>query len=320
MQQRMFRTYSQDDAIARTYKKMQKKQTRVMIDLLEDIYTQPGGFKGHEIRKKLMDVFGLLDSVIDESDPDTDLPQIYHAYQTAESLRKWVDENNQLKSIVIKDLFSAHEWDSLKPKYQKLYNTTLDKLFPKIKDWSWLPLIGFIHDLGKVLATEEWGSLPQEFVVGDTFPVNEPFATANVYADNRFFAKNPDLTHKSNYEKHCGFDNLKMSFGHDTYCYSVMKNNRNHFPPEALYIIHYHSFYPWHSPKAGERGYTRVANRNDWLMLPLLKLFQKSDLYSKAAEVPDIKKLEPYYEGLIRKFIPGENECDATQSPGMLRW
>ena len=30
----------------------------------------------------------LLDTIIDDSDPDTDRPQSYHAYQTAEALRK----------------------------------------------------------------------------------------------------------------------------------------------------------------------------------------------------------------------------------------
>ncbi len=36
----------------------------------------------------IWDAFKVLDSLIDESDPDTALPQIYHAFQTAEALKK----------------------------------------------------------------------------------------------------------------------------------------------------------------------------------------------------------------------------------------
>lgn len=32
----------------------------------------------------------------------------------------------------------------------------------------------------------------------------------------------------------------------------------------------------------------------------------KFDLYSKADTVPDVKKLKPYYQKLIDKYIPGE--------------
>jgi len=34
--------------------------------------------------------------------------------------------------------------------------------------------------------------------------------------------------------------------------------------------------------------------------------YSKFDLYSKADTVPDVKKLKPYYQKLIDKYIPGE--------------
>ena len=39
-------------------------------------------------------------------------------------------------------------------------------------------------------------------------------------------------------------------------------------------------------------------------MLPLLKYFQKSDLYSKSRDIPDNKKIEDKFKNLIDKYIP----------------
>lgn len=41
-------------------------------------------------------------------------------------------------------------------------------------------------------------------------------------------------------------------------------------------------------------------------MLKWVQEFNKFDLYTKSENVPDIKKLIPYYQGLIDKYIPGE--------------
>ena len=41
-----------------------------------------------------------------------------------------------------------------------------------------------------------------------------------------------------------GLDNVKMSWGHDEYLYQIVKD---YLPQEALYMIRYHSFYPWHT-------------------------------------------------------------------------
>jgi len=77
--------------------------------------------------KKVMSVWEaaeLLNELVDDSDPDLDLPQIVHLLQTAEACRK------------------AH---------------------PK-EDW--LHLTGFLHDLGKVMSHEAFGSLAQWACVG----------------------------------------------------------------------------------------------------------------------------------------------------------
>lgn len=49
------------------------------------------------------------------------------------------------------------------------------------------------------------------------------------------------------YEPRCGIDNLLMSWGHDEYLYRVLVHNNCKLPDEALAMIRYHSFYPWHA-------------------------------------------------------------------------
>lgn len=54
--------------------------------------------------------------------------------------------------------------------------------------------------------------------MGDTFPVGCAFSPANVFPDT--FAQNPDAAHPvyasecGVYERHCGLDRVKMSWGH----------------------------------------------------------------------------------------------------------
>lgn len=49
------------------------------------------------------------------------------------------------------------------------------------------------------------------------------------------------------YKPKCGISNLIMSWGHDEYLYRVLIHNKTKLPKEALTMIRYHSFYPWHA-------------------------------------------------------------------------
>ncbi|NXC48063.1 MIOX oxygenase, partial [Penelope pileata] len=40
-------------------------------------------------RMSVMQALELLDQLVDESDPDVDFPNSFHAYQTAEGIRHW---------------------------------------------------------------------------------------------------------------------------------------------------------------------------------------------------------------------------------------
>ncbi|KAI9804714.1 MAG: hypothetical protein M1825_001082 [Sarcosagium campestre] len=187
-----------------------------------------------------------LNTLIDESDPDTSLSQIEHLLQAAEAIRR-----------------------DGKPR--------------------WMQLTGLIHDLGKLLyffdAQGQWD------VVGDTFPVGCAFDEAIIYHDT--FKGNPDHGHAvystkyGVYRQGCGMSNLMLSWGHDEYLYQVVRSQSS-LPEEALAMIRYHSFYPWHTGGA----YMHFMDEHDEQMLAAVKAFNPYDLYSKSDSVPKVEELK----------------------------
>ena len=208
-------------------------------------------------RMSVWEAMEYLNTLVDDSDPDTDLTQIEHLVQTAEAIRR-----------------DGH---------------------PR-----WMVLTGLIHDLGKILCL--WGE-PQWAVVGDTFPVGCAWSDKIVYGE--YFAANPDTnvpayqTRVGIYEEGCGLDKVDTSWGHDEYMYHVVKD---YLPQPGLYMIRYHSVYPWHQ----EGAYGYFMDARDREMLPWVQKFNPYDLYSKSAERPDLDQLRPYYEDLISEFLPAE--------------
>lgn len=203
----------------------------------------------------IWEALDYLNTLVDDSDPDTDLSQIEHVLQTAEAIRR-----------------DGH---------------------PR-----WMVLAGLIHDLGKVLCL--YGE-PQWAVVGDTFPVGCAWSDKIVFPE--FFAQNPDAavpeyqTKLGIYQEGCGLRKVDVSWGHDEYLYHVVKD---YLPDEALYMIRYHSFYPWHR----EGQYSYLLDDHDRAMLPWVQKFNPYDLYSKSAERPKLSEVKPYYDGLINEYFP----------------
>src|SRR5579862_5811912 len=162
----------------------------------------------------------------------------------------------------------------------------------------WFVLTGFLHDMGKVLCL--FGE-PQWAVVGDTFPVGCRYSEKIVYPE--FFAENPDSavpeyqTRLGVYSQGCGLRNVSMSWGHDEYLYQIMKD---YLPEPALYMIRYHSFYSQHR----EHGYEHLLDDHDREMFEWVNKFNPYDLYSKSPKPPVVAELKPYYEGLIKKYLP----------------
>jgi len=206
----------------------------------------------------------LLNELVDDSDPDTEHAQIVHLLQTAESIRK---------------------------------------AYPG-EEYEWFHLVGFIHDLGKVLAHPKLYNEPQWAVVGDTFPVGCKHEDTVVF--NEFFEHNPDSfnplynTKYGIYSDGIGLENVHFSWGHDEYLYQVCKLNNSTLPEVALNVIRYHSFYSWHQNNA----YSYLMNEEDKITLKWVKEFQKHDLYSKLPEKLSEERLLPYYKNLMAKYFP----------------
>uniref|UniRef100_A0A336L865 Inositol oxygenase n=1 Tax=Culicoides sonorensis TaxID=179676 RepID=A0A336L865_CULSO len=257
-----FRDYTVDEndpikeRVRRTYRLMHKNQTVDFVLSRYDEWLKFDHFEG-TIREGLE----KLNELVDESDPDIDLPNIIHAFQAAERAREE---------------------------------------FPEL---DWLHLTGLIHDLGKIMAfygEEQWS------VVGDTFPVGCLWSPNIVYRKDSFHGNkdgdNPKYNTKYGmYKPNCGIQNLIMSWGHDEYMYRVLKYNKSTLPDIACNIIRYHSFYPWHT--SGDYDYFSTPEDEEikkWVLI-----FNRYDLYTKSAKVPDIDELWPYYQSLIDKYCPG---------------
>lgn len=167
----------------------------------------------------------------------------------------------------------------------------------------WFQLVGLIHDLGKLLYF--FDSRGQWDVVGDTFPVGCKFLKKIIFSES--FKKNPDIlnplynTKYGIYSKHCGLDKVMLSWGHDEYMYHVAKNSST-LPAEALAMIRYHSFYPWHH----EGAYSYLMNDHDKEMFEAVRAFNVYDLYSKIDEKYDVEELKEYYKDLIDEYFPSK--------------
>eukprot|EP00055_Hartaetosiga_balthica_P004579 m.12203 g.12203 ORF g.12203 m.12203 type:complete len:287 (+) comp3965_c0_seq1:91-951(+) len=253
---RDFQDSKRIDIVRETYQKMYRNQC---VNYVKKMHEKWCSFDHAQMT--IMDALEELNKLVDDSDPDVDVPNIFHAFQTAERIRE------------------------------------------KHPDNEWFQFVGLIHDLGKVMAL--WGQ-PQWSTVGDTFPVGCEFSNKIVF--HEMLKDNPDynneeLSSKNGmYKEGCGLDNVLMSWGHDEYLYQVLKHNKSIIPEEGLFVIRFHSFYPWHLGGA----YKHLMNEKDEKMFQWIKEFNQFDLYSKSDAEPDMKKLRPYYQTLCDKFCPGE--------------
>ena len=231
--------------------------------------------------------------------------RLNHTYQTydfvMEKQNEYLQFNKKEMSIweafdFLNQLVDDSDPDTDLDQFQHLLQTS--EAIRKDGHPDWMVLTGLMHDMGKVLCL--FGE-PQWAVVGDTFPVGCAYSDKIVYPE--FFKQNPDYhnplynTKLGVYTEGCGLRNVHMSWGHDEYVYQIMKD---HLPEEGLYMLRYHSFYAWH--REGEYSY--LLDSHDKEMLKWVNLFNPYDLYSKSPEQPNWSEIKPYYEALIKKYIP----------------
>jgi inositol oxygenase len=264
----MFRDYSNAaPAVKELYRQQRYQQCGCFVAKMQSKYLPNSKDCDQVITMTVWDALQSLDKFVDLSDPDTSLPNSQHAIQTAEGLRA----------------SGAPEW---------------------------MQLCGLLHDLGKVLymkgcAKDGTDAKTQFAVVGDTYPVNVAMQHhAIIFPD----LPGPQCSCSSSIpEKGCGFASLLFTFGHDEYLYQVLRHNatrrkiRLHDVAslDLLYVIRFHSFYPWHQHQA----YSEYADETDTVALPLLQQFSRGDLYTKHNQPLDIKDYKSYYDGLMKQYL-----------------
>lgn len=258
-----FRDYSNvNEAVRENYRLARQYQTVHFVNNMIHKYSQL------DRAITIWDALDQLNTLVDVSDPDMEHPNIYHAIQTAERLR----EDNQPE---------------------------------------WLQVVGLIHDLGKIMYLrgsddEGTGREKQWAMVGDTFIVGSKLPDGLIFPE--FNILNPDMnderfnTTLGQYKEGCGLDNVQCSWGHDEYLYRLLASDKNQhtLPPEALYIIRFHSLYAYHHASS----YTHFMSNKDRAMLPWLKRFNQYDLYSKSDTLYNISEVKPYYDKLLKQFFP----------------
>ena len=91
---------------------------------------------------------------------------------------------------------------------------------------------------------------------------------------------------------------MHLSWGHDEYVYHVVKD---YLPQEALYMMRYHSFYPWH--KEGE--YTHLTDETDRAMLKWVRAFNRYDLLLEGGATPEGGRADAVLRGyFVDEFLP----------------
>lgn len=276
-----FRIFDEATSLPRVvehYRDMRRYQTVEFYRRMEQKYDFTNGNY-----RKLMSIdeaFVELESYVDASDPDLDLPNKLHLLQTAEGIRRaghpdWFILVGLLHDMG-KIMFLWGNGDDGQDGYS-----------PNGKQWA----------LG-----------------GDTFVVGCQIPDEAVVFP-QFNSLNPDMhddrynTPNGMYEAHCGLDQLCFAWGHDEYVYRMLVANNTTIPQQGLDMIRYHSAYPMHDKGA----YRHLLKDADDERLEWVRLFNRFDLYTKDG-VNDIRNemdsLWPYYLDLLEKYGLG----------GKLKW
>lgn len=266
-----FRVYRSEDTPQRVidhYRDMRSNQTVDFYKKMERKYN----FANGKFRRLMTieEAFEELDKYIDASDPDLDLPNLFHLLQTAQGIRREGHPDWMQLTGLLHDM----------GKIMFLWGTGedgQDGLSPDGKQWA----------LG-----------------GDTFVVGCRIPDEAVILPE-LNKLNPDMqdsrynTECGMYEPGCGIDKLMFAWGHDEYMYRMLVANNTALPKEALDMIRYHSAYPWH-----DRGaYKQLMGPGDEDRIKWVTLFNKFYLYTKdEGNELNVKELWPYYKQLCEKY------------------
>jgi len=213
----------------------------------------------------LLDAFNKLDQIVDESDPDNNLPQIFHALQTAEAIRKNYPDDDWFHLVGL-----IHD---------------LGKLL-------------ILPEFGE---NPSWAVVGDTFPLGCAF--SSKITKAHYFSENPD-SYNPRYSSLYGiYEPHCGLENLHMAWGHDEYLFQVLVHNGCTIPRLGLDIIRFHSFFAWH--RDGAYSHLMTAEDEETLKwvrrFSQADLYSKAHEVPTSEE---IDALMLYFGSLIDKYFP----------------
>ncbi|XP_038216576.1 inositol oxygenase-like [Zerene cesonia] len=234
-----FRDYTIDDTdpirerVRRTYYAM---HTNMTVDFVKAKMEK--WLKFNHFKATMKEALYLMNQLVDESDPDLDLPNIVHAFQTAERIREDHPDEEWFQFVGL-----IHDVGKVMALYDEPQWCVVGETFP----------VGCKRD--------------KHIVYGDDSFKDNPDTYNPKY--NSLYGM---------YEPNCGIEKLIMSWGHDEYLYHVMKHNKAKIPEEGLAMIRYHSFFPWYGYNDYSHFMTKEDEKLKETVLRLTKydLYSKS--------------------------------------------
>ncbi|XP_053617615.1 inositol oxygenase-like isoform X2 [Plodia interpunctella] len=199
-----FRDYSVDDSdpikerVRRTYYDM---HTNMTVDFVKGKMEK--WLKFNHFKATIKEALIKLNELVDESDPDTDLPNIVHAFQTAERIRQ--DHPND-------------DWFHL------------------------IGLIHDLGKVMAFYDEPQWCVVGDTFAVGCKWGENVVYGPDS-FKDNPDTYNPKYNTEYGMYSPKCGIENLMMSWGHDEYLYRFLLHNKAKFPLKGLHMISKYDLY-----------------------------------------------------------------------------
>ena len=260
MEYRDYENCNQD--VLDCYKKQRSKQSYDFVNYAIKKYCVFNN------KSEFWSLFDELKHFRDLSDPDINLTNHHHLFQTAEGIRKdghpdWM----QLVGLI---------HDLGKILYKKGCNSDGTSM------------------------TEQWALVGDTYVVGCKIP-----DSVILPGYNKLNPDKDDSRYNSKmgiYTEGIGLNNVLCAFGHDEYLYRLLKFNKVELPLEAYYMIRFHSMYLWHQ----QNEYQHLENEEDKKMKPWVQLFNKYDLYTKEDIESDEDELRIYYSKIVDKYLPRE--------------
>lgn len=280
-----FRNYSnscRQSVVENHYRMMRQNQC---LSFVRNMHSKYDFSKEPRALMSIRTAFAKLETYVDSSDPDTQLPNFIHSIQTAESIKA-----------------------DGKPDWFQLVGL--------LHDMGKIMFLWGDKETGQIGKSDG----PQWALGGDTWAVGCKIPDTVVFPE--YNALNPDYhnpilnTKYGIYKEKCGIDNMLFTYGHDEYMYQMLVANKCTLPSEAMAMIRYHSAYPWHTGKS----YESFMIDTDYDKMNSALEFNKYDLYTKNDDditkqltLDDVELLWPYYQTLINKYLP----LDSTIG---LRW